>query len=339
MTTLVAEGLVRHFPGRGKRLVQALNGVFFALEGAVTLAVVGESGCGKSTLGRLVSLLDRPDGGTLHLDGQPIAAPGLTRVEPPVRRAIQTVFQDPWTSLNPRLTLGAILDEPLRLMAGGMHPALRREAVLEMAGQLGFAPEHLHRYPHMFSGGQRQRIAIGRALMLHPAVLVLDEPVSALDVSIQAQILALLLRLQRDYQLMMLFISHDLAVVRHIAHQVLVLYLGKVMELGPAEAVLDQPLHPYTKALRQAAPRLHLSDEPPAPHAPLPGEPPSPLDPPCGCVFHPRCPHTIAICRTAIPQARLLQGRQVACHRAHEWPVGKEPGESATAPGGPDCSP
>ncbi len=335
MTTLVAQGLVRHFPVRGKRVVQALNGVSFAMEGAVTLAIVGESGCGKSTLGRLVSLLDQPDAGTLHLNGQRIAAPGLAKVQPQVRRAIQTVFQDPWTSLNPRLTLGAILDEPLRLMTGGMNPARRREAVMEMAGHLGFAPEQLNRYPHMFSGGQRQRIAIGRALMLHPAVLVLDEPVSALDVSIQAQILALLLRLQRDYHLLMLFISHDLAVVRHIANQVLVLYLGKVMEVGPAAMVLDQPLHPYTKALQQAAPKLRLGAEPLAPHAPLPGDPPSPLDPPRGCVFHPRCPHTIAICRTEIPQPRLLEGRQVACHRAHEWPTEKEPGESATAPGEP----
>jgi dipeptide transport system ATP-binding protein len=320
MTTLVAEGLVRHFPVRNRGIVQAVNGVSFALEGAVTLAIVGESGCGKSTLGRLVSLLDRPDAGSLQLDGQCIAAPGTSKVQPQVRRAIQTVFQDPWTSLNPRMTLGAILDEPLRL-AGGMAPATRRKAVVEMAGHLGFASEQLNRYPHMFSGGQRQRIAIGRALMLHPAVLVLDEPVSALDVSIQAQILALLLQLQRDHHLMMLFISHDLAVVRSIAGQVLVLYLGKVMEVGAAHEVLDQPLHPYTRALKQAAPQLRLSDEPPAPHAPLPGDPPSPLAPPSGCVFHPRCPHAIAICRNEIPALRLLEGRQVACHRAHEWPA------------------
>jgi dipeptide transport system ATP-binding protein len=320
MTTLAAEGLVRHFPVRGRGIVQAVNGVSFALEGAVTLAIVGESGCGKSTLGRLVSLLDRPDAGSIQLDGQRIAAPGTSKVQPKVRRAIQTVFQDPWTSLNPRMTLGAILDEPLRL-AGGMASAARRKAVAEMAGHLGFASEQLNRYPHMFSGGQRQRIAIGRALMLHPAVLVLDEPVSALDVSIQAQIIALLLQLQRDHRLMMLFISHDLAVVRSLAHEVLVLYLGKVMEVGGAHEVLDEPLHPYTKALRQAAPRLRLSDEPPAPHAPLPGDPPSPLAPPEGCVFHPRCPHAIAICRNEIPQLRLLEGRQVACHRAHEWPA------------------
>jgi dipeptide transport system ATP-binding protein len=293
--------------------LQAVGGVSFTLEAGKTLAVVGESGCGKSTLARMVSLIEKPTEGTLVLDGHDAVNPPSEQVKS-LRRAVQIVFQNPYGSLNPRKKIADVLQAPLAINTD-IPAAERAERARAMLAQVGLRPEYANRYPHMFSGGQRQRIAIARALMLNPKLVVADEPVSALDVSIQAQVLNLLADLQAQYQLAYLFISHDLAVVRHIAHDVLVMYLGLVMEQGPREKIFARPLHPYTQALLASTPGVGSRER----RIVLTGELPSPLNPPAGCVFSTRCPYAADVCRAERPPLRELDGRQVACHFAESF--------------------
>ena len=292
--------------------LKAVAGVSFTLGVGQTLAVVGESGCGKSTLARLVSMIERPTSGRLEVDGQAVtgAAPGLLKA---LRSRVQMVFQDPYGSLNPRKQVGAILEEPLEINTA-QSAEERRQAARAMMAKVGLRPEHYSRYPHMFSGGQRQRIAIARALMLRPKIVVADEPVSALDVSIRAQVLNLLMDLQAEFNLAYLFISHDLSVVRHIADEVMVMYLGRVVEHGPKATIFDRPRHPYTRALLAATPTVDAANR--RQRIVVKGELPSPLDPPPGCAFHRRCPFATPLCATTVPELRALDGRLVACHHA-----------------------
>ena len=315
MTALLeAKNLARHYPVsrgafRGHAMVKALAGVSFTLDVGRTLAVVGESGSGKSTLARLLTLVEEPTAGELLIEGEATArARGSARKR--LRREIQMVFQNPYGSLNPRHKIGWALEEPLAVNTA-MSATQRKAAALAMMDKVGLRPEHYHRYPHMFSGGQRQRIAIARALMLKPKILVLDEPVSALDVSIRAQVLNLLAALQEEFRLAYVFVSHDLSVVRLIADEVLVVYLGHTVEKGARDVVFARPAHPYTRALLSATP---VAD----PRARrerilLAGEPPSPFKPPPGCPFHPRCPLAFDRCRIEKPPVERKQGRDVAC--------------------------
>ena len=310
-----ADGLARHYsirrgPFGGRATVKALDGLSFTLDAGKTLAVVGESGCGKSTLGRVVTLIEPATAGTLRLDGQ-----SVTKITPELRRKVQIVFQNPYGSLNPRRKIEDALAEPL-VIAGQASAAERRQRVLAMMEKVGLRKEQAARYPHMFSGGQRQRIAVARALMPNPEIMVLDEPVSALDLSIQAQVLNLLMDLQDEFHLAYLFISHDLSVVQHIAQDVMVMYLGKAAETGPKSAIFETPRHPYTRTLLAATPiadprhrreRIKVS-----------GELPSPLDPPPGCAFHPRCPLANERCRTEVPQPKPSGSQMVACHAVEE---------------------
>ncbi len=311
---LEARGLTRDYAAsRGmfgpSATVKALAGVSFSLRAGRTLAVVGESGSGKSTLARLLTLIERPTAGALLIEGEDVA-----RADPATRRRlrqeIQIVFQDPYGSLNPRRTIGKALEEPL-LVNTRMSAAERKAAALAMMDKVGLRPEYYHRYPHMFSGGQRQRIAIARALVLRPKILVLDEPVSALDVSIRAQVLNLLASLQEEFKLAYVFVAHDLSIVRHIADEVLVIYLGHAVELGSRDAIFLSPQHPYTRALLSATPVA----DPTAKRARilLTGEPPSPIAPPPGCPFNPRCPLVFDRCRAEKPSLERKQGRDVAC--------------------------
>lgn len=312
-------------PFTGRRELRAVDGVSFRLDAGRTLAVVGESGCGKSTLARMVTMIEKPTSGRLVIDGlDAVTAEGADRRR--LRRIVQIVFQDPYGSLNPRQKVQTILEEPL-VINTPMSAAERREAVAEMLRRVGLRPELARRYPHMFSGGQRQRIAVARALMLRPKVVVLDEPVSALDLSIQAQVLNLLEDLQAEFGLAYLFISHDLSVVRHISHEIAVMYLGRVVEQGPKEEVFAAPAHPYTRALLAATPvadprrrreRIRIA-----------GELPSPLAPPPGCAFHPRCPFADARCRSERPPPLPHAGRLVACHAVEE---GRLPAAEAGTP-------
>ncbi len=296
--------------------LQAVGGVSFAVHAGKTLAVVGESGCGKSTLARMVSLIETPTSGQLRIKG--VDAVTATHEERQnLRKAVQLVFQNPYGSLNPRKKVGAILEAPLEINTD-LSPADRAARARAMLAKVGLRPEHYDRYPHMFSGGQRQRIAIARALMLNPALVVADEPVSALDVSIQAQVLNLLADLQQSMGLAYLFISHDLGVVRHIAHDVLVMYLGHAVEQGEKNALFAQPLHPYTQALLASTPGLAGSTGV-RQRIVLKGELPSPLNPPTGCVFSTRCPHVTDRCRAERPVLREVAGRQVACHYAENF--------------------
>jgi dipeptide transport system ATP-binding protein len=267
--------------------LQAVGGVSFEILPGKTLAVVGESGCGKSTLARMVALIERPTGGVLNFGGVDVSR-STEAVRKQQRRNVQLVFQNPYGSLNPRKTIGEILEAPLEINTP-LKPEECRELALRMLALVGLRPEHHARYPHMFSGGQRQRIAIARALMLKPALLVADEPVSALDVSIQAQVLNLLSDLQRELGLAYLFISHDLGVVHHIAHDVMVMYLGHTVEQGSKQAIFSKPLHPYTQALMRATPTISGGGTEKS-RTVLSGELPSPLNPPAGCVFSTRCP-------------------------------------------------
>ncbi|MCY7316197.1 MAG: dipeptide ABC transporter ATP-binding protein [Rubrivivax sp.] len=319
MTAVVlqAQDLARHYRvGRGllrtAATVKALDGVSFTLQAGRTLAVVGESGCGKSTLARQLTLIEPPTSGALFID-QRDAAQADPRTLKALRQRVQMVFQNPYASLNPRKTIAAALAEPLRINTV-LSKAARAERVMQMIERVGLRPEHAARYPHMFSGGQRQRVAVARAMMLQPALVVADEPTSALDVSIQAQILNLFMDLQDSTGTAYVFISHNLAVVEHVAHAVMVMYLGRAVEHGPKAAVLKTPLHPYTRALLAAVPVLKPADR--RVHIPLIGETPSPLAPPPGCTFHTRCPLAQARCRTEPPALRDIQGRLVACHFA-----------------------
>ncbi|MBK7613675.1 MAG: dipeptide ABC transporter ATP-binding protein [Vitreoscilla sp.] len=290
--------------------LRALDGVSFGVRAGQTLAVVGESGCGKSTLARLLTMIEPPTAGALLIDGVDVAqADAATRRV--LRRQIQIVFQNPYGSLNPRQTVGDALTEPLLVNGLGGNNTEREAWARAMLARVGLRPEHFERYPHMFSGGQRQRIAIARALMLRPRVLVLDEPVSALDVSIRAQVLNLLAELQAEMNVAYVFISHDLGVVRHVADEVMVMYLGRCVEQGPRDAVFDKPLHPYTQALLSATPTVDpdLRRE----RVILKGELPSPLARPSGCAFRTRCPIAMPACAQSDPPLQARSGQAVAC--------------------------
>lgn len=316
---LEAKNLARHYPVsqgffKPKAIARALDGVSFILTPGKTLAVVGESGCGKSTLARQITMIEPPSGGELWMEGKNIAEADKATLKQ-VRPLVQMVFQNPYASLNPRKKVGAMLEEPL-IINTTLKQAEREAKARAMMDQVGLRPEHYSRYPHMFSGGQRQRVAIARALMLDPKVIVADEPVSALDVSIQAQVLNLLMDLQQASGVAYLFISHNLAVVEHIADEVLVMYLGKTVEHGSKEQVFHRPMHPYTRALLASTPRIDPAQR--QPKMMLPGELPSPLAPPPGCAFNNRCPHAIERCRSEIPLLRNIDQSLIACHRAEE---------------------
>jgi dipeptide transport system ATP-binding protein len=318
---LQAVDLARHYEVKrglfaAPARVHALAGVSFTLEAGRTLAVVGESGCGKSTLARVLTLIEPPSAGQLHIAGQDVAAPMSDEARRILRQQVQIVFQNPYGSLNPRQTIGDALDEPLAVNTT-LGRDERQRKVQAMLERVGLRPEHATRYPHMFSGGQRQRVAIARALMLRPRIVVLDEPVSALDVSIRAQVLNLLADLQRDFGLAYVFISHDLGVVRHLANEVAVMYLGRVVEQAPAPDLFAAPRHPYTRALVSATP---LAD--PGARARrgerivLQGELPSPLAPPSGCAFRTRCPMADAACAERRPELSTNQTHRLACWKA-----------------------
>ena len=316
---LEARGLARHYRVsrgllRGKTVVRALDGISFALDEGRTLAVVGESGCGKSTLARQVTMIETPTAGSLLLDGVDVAHADRA-ARKALRPQVQMVFQNPYASLNPRRTVGALLEEPLLIHRRG-SASERRERALAIMAKVGLRREHYGRYPHMFSGGQRQRIAVARALMLDPRLVVADEPISALDVSIQAQVLNLLLDLQQELSIAYLFIAHNLQVVRHIADSVVVMYLGKAVEQGPKDAIFARPLHPYTQALLASTPSLARARRN---RSAIPtAEPPSPLETVSGCVFRTRCPRAIERCAVETPLPTAIGAITVACHRAAE---------------------
>ena len=319
---LQVEGLAKHYPVKGGLLggnggmVRAVDGVSFSIARGETLALVGESGCGKSTTARLVLRLIEPSAGTVRFDGVEVSGKAELRA---LRRRVQVVFQDPYASLNPRLRVGDAIAEPMEVHGVG-NAASRAARVKELLGLVGLAPFHAQRYPHEFSGGQRQRIGIARALAVQPELVVCDEPVSALDVSIQAQVVNLLKDLQSRLGLSYLFIAHDLAVVRHMADRVAVMYLGQIVETAPKRALFAAPMHPYTRALLAAIP--HPDPRRRRGVTPLGGDVPSPMNPPPGCRFHTRCPHAQAICREQPPPLReVAPGHASACHFAEDLPA------------------
>jgi oligopeptide/dipeptide ABC transporter ATP-binding protein len=322
---LEAKDLVRTFSSGSalnRARVSAVDGVSLQLRAGEVLGVVGESGCGKSTLARMLVGLDRPDSGTLSYRGDDVTA-GRRRDRRLLRRGVQMIFQDPYTSLDPRMTVRDIIAEPMAA-ARTARAAERTERVAELLGLVGLSDEMMGRFPHQFSGGQRQRIGIARALALEPDVLVCDEPVSALDVSVQAQVINLLGDIQKRLGVSILFIAHDLSVVRHIADRVAVMYLGRVAEIGDTDAIYERPAHPYTQALLSASPSLSRADRGRLSRRRiLEGEPPSPLNPPTGCRFNPRCWMSAEECSTTVPLLReipepLPVERLVACHRAED---------------------
>lgn len=324
---LQAINLVKHFStgstgilGRATNIVQAVDDVSFSLPKGKTLGIVGESGCGKSTLARLVTRLIEPSSGSVVLDGVDITnLSGKALRE--MRRKLQMIFQDPYSSLNPRHSIGQIIGDPMRIQ-GIVTRSNEKTDVQDLMQRVGLNPEHYNRYPHEFSGGQRQRIGIARALSLQPTVIVADEPVSALDVSIQAQILNLLENLQKDLGLSFVFIAHDLSVVRHIADQVAVMYLGKIVEVGDSAIVYNSPAHPYTKALLSAVPVANPSLRNSDKRIRLVGDVPSPIDPPSGCRFRTRCWKATDLCEAVEPPLQAdASGRAVACHFPEEAPV------------------
>jgi oligopeptide/dipeptide ABC transporter ATP-binding protein len=315
MAVIEAESLIKHFQAKrglfGERgVVRAVDGISFAIETGQTLGVVGESGCGKTTTAKLVLGLEEPTGGTMRFEGRDLKALDAAERRH-YRKSVQAVFQDPYASLNPRMRIDAIIAEPLvtneKLAAGAV-----RERVAELLDLVGLPARSARLFPHEFSGGQRQRIAIARALALSPKLVVLDEPVSALDVSIRAQILNLLRDLQERLGLSYLFIAHDLAAVAHMSHKIAVMYLGKIVESGDARTIARAPKHPYTEALFSAALPSHPDER--REEIVLQGEVPSPLNPPSGCRFHPRCPHAMARCEREEPLLADLDDRRAACH-------------------------
>ncbi|REG83694.1 peptide ABC transporter ATP-binding protein [Marinomonas pollencensis] len=317
---LNAENLKQHYHVKQgifkpDAVVKAVDGVSFTLEKGKTLAVVGESGCGKSTLGRMLTMIETPTQGQLAHLGQDLLT--LSKDEQAsLRQKIQIIFQNPYGSLNPRKKIGSILEEPL-VINTKLSKGQRKEKALAMMAKVGLKEEHYERYPHMFSGGQRQRIAIARGLMLDPNVIVADEPVSALDVSVQAQVLNLMMDLQQEFGLSYVFISHDLSVVEHIADDVIVMYLGKVVEQGSRQQLFDNPKHPYTLALLSSTPQL--SPDKRRQRIKLEGELPSPLNPPSGCAFHGRCSYANDRCRSETPVLnKAEEGHFIACHAVEE---------------------
>jgi oligopeptide/dipeptide ABC transporter ATP-binding protein len=309
---LEASDLTKNFPARdGKGSVHAVNGVNLAVKAGTTLGIVGESGCGKSTLARLLLRLIEPSGGHVLFEGESILTMNRRRLRD-MRRHIQIVHQDPYASLNPRMSVEAIIAEPLEIHGVGTAQS-RRTRVSELLSLVGLDPEASTKYPHEFSGGQRQRICIARAIALEPKLLILDEPVSALDVSIQSQVLNLLMDLKQRLGLTYVFISHDLSVVKHISDEVAVMYLGRVVEQGPAEAVLQTPLHPYTQALVSAVPEIAMENR--RQRIILTGDPPSPENIPSGCAFHPRCFKSAPDCVSRLQQLKSVGKQRVACDR------------------------
>ncbi|HUB48925.1 MAG TPA: ABC transporter ATP-binding protein [Acetobacteraceae bacterium] len=320
---LDVRGLRMHFPvtegivsRRKIGEVKAVDGIDFTMQRGETLGLVGESGCGKTTTGRCILRLERPTNGAIIYDGTDIATLEQKDLRP-LRRRIQVVFQDPYSSLNPRMKVGEIIGEPMKVHAIERNAAKRAARVRDLLHVCGLNPRFADRYPHEMSGGQRQRVGIARALALEPEFIVCDEAVSALDVSIQAQVINLLEDLRAQFNLTYLFIAHDLSVVRHICHRVAVMYLGRIIELADADVLFSNPLHPYTQALLSAVPVPDPTVETARNFRPVQGEVPSPIHPPSGCVFHPRCPIAVAGCRNARPEMRELQpGHFVACTEA-----------------------
>ncbi|MGW2413428.1 ABC transporter ATP-binding protein [Streptomyces tubercidicus] len=322
---LSVRGLVRHFPIRKGLLkrqvgaVQAVDGIDFDVRPGETLGVVGESGCGKSTMGRLITRLDEPTGGSIEFQGQDIThlSPGRLR---PMRRDVQMIFQDPYGSLNPRHTIGGIVSTPFRLQGVEPEGGVKKE-VQRLLELVGLSPEHYNRYPHEFSGGQRQRIGIARALALKPRLVVADEPVSALDVSIQAQVVNLMDDLQEELGLTYVIIAHDLSVIRHVSDRIAVMYLGKIVELADRQALYETPMHPYTKALLSAVPVPDPKRRTQRDRILLKGDVPSPINPPSGCRFRTRCWKATEVCATTEPPlVALRSGHQVACHHPENAP-------------------
>jgi len=317
---LEVSGLKMHFPisegllfQKNVSLVKAVDGISFNMRKGETLGLVGESGCGKTTTGRCILQLEKPTEGQIVFEGQDLTqldSKGLI----PLRQKIQVIFQDPYSSLNPRLKIGDTISEPMKVHGVEPDASQRRKRVTELLNICGLPAKMADRYPHEMSGGQRQRVGIARALSLRPEFIICDEAVSALDVSIQAQIINLLEDLREEFQLTYLFIAHDLSVVRHLCHKVAVMYLGKIVELADCDELYDNPQHPYTKALLTAVPIPDPEVEKHREHSVVSGEVPSPINPPSGCVFHPRCPLAVESCRQDIPQLREVQpGHRVAC--------------------------
>jgi len=318
---LEVEGLRKYFPvrrgllARGRSQVHAVDGISFTLRTGETLGLVGESGCGKSTAGKTILKLLEPSEGTIRLRGRDITQLSPSEMRPH-RRDMQVIFQDPYSSLNPRLSAGAIVAEPITNygLAKGSEVEAR---VAELFRRVGLRPEQMRRYPHEFSGGQRQRLGIARALALNPGLIIADEPVSALDVSVQAQVINLLIDLQEEYRLSYVFIAHDLAVVEHISHRVAVMYLGRIVELADKAPLFMEPLHPYTQALLAAVPKPQVPADGARTRMLLAGDVPSPINPPPGCHFHTRCPLAVARCKTEAPALREVRpGHWAACHLA-----------------------
>ena len=319
---LEVRNLVKHFPVGGGMFggpvatVRAVDDVSFSVRRGETVGLVGESGCGKTTTGRCILQLERPTSGQILFEGTDLTTLPAEELRV-LRRRIQVIFQDPYSSLNPRMTIGQILAEPLKVHRIIPEKAARAERVQELLAQVGLLPQHAHRYPHQLSGGQRQRVGIARALATEPSLIICDEPVSALDVSIQAQIINLLEELQSRLGLTYLFIAHDLSVVRHISDRVVVMYLGKIAEVADRTALYESPVHPYTRALLSAVPIPDPKLEAKREHTVLRGEVPSPLNPPPGCVFHPRCPIAEPRCSAEIPLLREIHPEhRGACHLA-----------------------
>lgn len=298
--------------------VHAVSNVSLSVKRGETLGVVGESGCGKTTLGRAIVRLYEPDEGQIIFRGEDITSKSRGELQP-LRRYMQMIFQDPYASLNPRMNVRSILEEPMRL-AGGISKNERADRVVELLDLVGLRSDSMNRYPHEFSGGQRQRIGIARAIALKPELIVADEAVSALDVSIQAQVINLLVDLQKKLGMAYVFVAHDLGVVHYICDRVAVMYLGRIVEMGHAKDLYSSPKHPYTRALLSAIPAAHPKDR--KKNQPLAGDVPSPSNPPSGCAFHPRCPFATEICKTATPELKQMSGVSIACHHAEKLNIG-----------------